>query len=326
MESNVLKENFALLNVDAEKIKAERQRFHKLIEKGVHQRNQLLHWQNELSVLNKKLENQGKELKWERTQNKALKDKLELVKKEKQSMEQRAVNHRAEQQRLKERLDQAIEQRDGLKDTLLRCRNECQELRYKASKIVNEKGGQCKEQMKQIHLLQLENHHLEREREWSAKESDADVLRRALQKCQKELYTQKVKLEEIKRSRAVGDHIGKEILIIQQRRSARRPSTEAPLWKFEALEKALLARTEQLRDTQKQCRELRDKGAEAAVRLRRFQNTVRDQGEKFKAVTAERNMYKGLSEQLKMELSDIKNGHRQSSKRTAYKTGGTLKV
>ncbi|XP_039985419.1 golgin subfamily A member 6-like protein 22 [Xiphias gladius] len=170
---------------------------------------------------------------------------------------------------------------------------------------LNMKDGQCKEQMKQIHLLKLEYLKLEKER--VIIESDAEDQRRKLQKCEEELQTQKEKLKESKICRAVEDHIGKKIVILKQRpQTIRRPYQDVPLQKIESLQKELLTQTEELRKTQKQCEGLKQSLAQVGEQLQQCQVTVRDQKEKLEAVKAERNMYKRETEKLGKELADIK--------------------
>lgn len=299
-ENEILKKKVEFLTTDAEQFKAERQRIHTVIKNRDHQRSQLLHCKNELSVLGKKLAIQETDLRRGHKQKEALKEELELMKKELQSLKQGSVNRRAEQQQLKDRLDQVIKERDGLSDTLLRCKNECSELRDKIStqqSSVNRKDSRCKEQLKLIHLLKLEKQKLEKERG-------------IIEAEEQRLNAQKEKLREIKRCRAVEDQIGKQILMIQQRSNTVRPIQEVPVRKLECLQKELLAQTEELRKTQALCEELKDKLTPVVVQLQQCQATVRKQKEKLMAVTAERNMYQRHCEELGIELADMKKEQR----------------
>lgn len=313
-ENELLKKKVDFMITDAEQFKAERQRIHKVIKNRENLRNQLVHCKNELSVLGKKIGIQETDLRRGHKQNEVLKEEQELVKKELQAVKQGAVNHRAEQQNLKEQLDQVIRERDGLNDKWQHCKDECSELRDKITSqqsILNRKDSQYKEQMKHLHLLKLENQKLERER--GVVENDAEDQRRGLRKCEEKLSTHKEKLRESKRLRAIEDQLQKKIIIIQQRPHTaliRKPCQDVSLQKIEALQKELLTQTEELRETQKRCEELKQSLTQVAVQFQQCQATVRKQKEKFMVVTAERNMYRSQAEKLEVELANIKKKHR----------------
>lgn len=154
--------------------------------------------------------------------------------------------------------------------------------------------------------------------------------RRELQKCEETLHTQKEKLKESKRCRAIGDKIRKKLLIIQQNPRVsliRKPSGEVPLSKIESLQKELLTQTEELRKTQKRCEELKQSLTQVAVQFQQCRATVRDQKEKLKAVTAERNMYRNVTEKLGLELADIKKEQRiEKLRKTAGKRTKKVKL
>lgn len=336
-ENEVLRKKVDFLMTDAEQFKAERQKIQKVIKNRDHQRTQLLHCKNELSVLGKKMAIKEMDLRRLHKQTEAQKEELESTKTELQSVKQGAVAQRAEQLHLKERRDQVIKERDGLNDMLQRCKNESSELRDKISNqqsTMKKRVSQCIEQMKQIHLLKLENQTLQKER--GIIDGDAEVQRRELRKCEEELHTQKEKLKETKRLHALEDQIGKKILIIQQKPyTLKKPSPEVPLQKVESLQKELLAQTEELRKTQKRYEELLEKLTKVAAQFLQCQVTVRDQKEKLKAVTAERDMYKSKTEKLGIELADVKKGHRSEKqrnraakriKKVKLSTGDRLKV
>ncbi|XP_032378434.1 centrosomal protein of 83 kDa-like [Etheostoma spectabile] len=336
-ENEVLRKKVDSLMTYPELFKAERQKLQKVIKNRDHQWTQLLHCKNELSVLGKKMTIKETDLRRLHKQTQAQKEELESTKMALQSVKRGAVTQRAEQLHLKERLDQVIKERDGLNDMLLRCKNESSELRDKISNqqsSMNKRASQCKEQMKQIHLLKLENQTLQKER--GILDGDAEVQRQELQKCEEELNTQKEKLKESKRLRAIEDEIGKKIVIIQQKTcTLKKPSPEVPLQKVESLQKELLAQTEELRKTQKRCEELLEKLTKVAAQFLQCRVTVRDQKEKLKAVTAERDMYRSQTEKVAIELADIKKGHRSEKqrnraakrlKKVKLSTGDRLKV
>lgn len=335
-ENEVLRKKVDFLMTDAEQFKAEWQKIQKVSKNRDHQRTQLLHCKNEFSTLGKKMAIKETDLRRLHKQTEAQKEELESMKTELQSAKQAAVAQRAEQLHLKERLDQVIKERDGLNDVLLRCKNECSELRYKISNqqsTMNKRVSQCKEQMKQIHLLKLEKQTLQKER--GIIDGDA-VQRRELRKCEEKIHTQKQKLKETKRLCALEDQIGKKILMIQQKPyTLKKSSPEVPLQKVESLQKELLAQAEELRKTQKRCEELLVKLTKVAAQFLQCQVTVRDQKEKLKAVTAERDMYKSQTEKVGIELIDIKKGHRSEKqrnraakriKKVRLSTGDRLKV
>lgn len=262
-ESEIHKKKGAFLTSDAEQFKAERQRVPKVIRNRDHQRNQLMHCKNELSVLGKKIGIQEMDLRRGHKQNEALKEELQSMRKELQSVKQAAVKQRTEQQNLKEQLDQVVKERDGLNDKWQRCKNECSELQLK-----------------------------------------------------------------FKRCRTVGDLVGKNKLLIQQKPSTpliRKSSQVLPLPSTESLQNELLTQNEELRKTQKLCEELKQSLTQMAVYVQQCRVTVRDQKERLKAVTAERNMYKSEMEKLAMELTDIKMMHR-SEKQWNKATRRTKKV
>ncbi|XP_033973049.1 cilia- and flagella-associated protein 58-like [Trematomus bernacchii] len=307
-ENEIFKKKVESLVTDCEQFKAERQRIHNVIKNRDHQRNQLLHCKNELSALGKKMAFQQTELKREHKQNETVKEELESVKKELQSVKQGAFTQRTEQQHLKQQLDQVVKERDILNDALLRCKLECSELREKIcyqQSSANKKDCQCKKQMKEIHFLNLEKQTLEKER--CITESNAEEQKQELRKCEKDLQTQKEKFKESKKMQEKG----KKIAIIQESpRKIKQPRQKVPHPKVQSLQKELLAQAEELRATQKLCEELKKKVTEVAVQFEQCQATIRDQKEKLKAVTAERNMYRSLTETLGTELVDIKKAQR----------------
>lgn len=149
--------------------------------------------------------------------------------------------------------------------------------------------------------------------------------RRELRKCEEALHTQKDKPKESKRCRAIGDQLRKRLQMIQQKPRTSligKPSREVPLSKIESVQKELLTQTEELRKTQKRCEELKQSLTQVAVQFQQCRATVRDQREKLKAVTAERNMYRSVTEKLGIELADIKKEQRieKLRKRAAKRT------
>ncbi|GLD55790.1 solute carrier family 22 member 18 isoform X1, partial [Lates japonicus] len=258
-ENELLKKKVEFLTTDAELFKVERQRIHQVIKNRDHLRNQLMHSKNELSVLGKKIRIQNTDLKRRCKQNEVLKEDMESLKKELQSVKQGTVKQKAGQQNLKEQLEQVIKEKDGLSEKWLQAQNECSELRDKMiiqQSSLNMKDGQCKEQVKQIHLLKLENLKLEKER--GIIQSDAEDQRRELRKCEEKLHTQREKLKESKCCRAAEEKLGKKIIVVQQRPQIfRKARQEVPLQKIESLQKELFIQTEDLRKTQKQCEELK---------------------------------------------------------------------
>ncbi|XP_068427741.1 cilia- and flagella-associated protein 58-like [Clinocottus analis] len=319
----VLRSKMALLMNDAKQFKAEQQRINKVIRDPDYQKSQLLHCKQELLVLRKKMGLQGNELRRESRLNEALKVELESARKELRSAKQRASDQRAERQRLKERLDQAIKERDGLRSALLRGKKECSELRDKLSSQLssaNRKDGEYKRQASEVHLLKLEKQTLEREK--SAVDSDAEGWKQALRRCEEELHAQKEMLEESKRCRDAEGHHGKKILFIPQKcHGIKRSGQEVvPLRQFESLQRELLARTEELRKARQLCEELKRKLTEMGPRLQYCQATVREQKEKLKAVTAERNMYRSRTEEPGGGFANAKGGQRKRRTKATSKS------
>lgn len=316
-ENELLKNKVDFLMTDAEQFKAERQKIHKVTKNRDHLRNQLMHCKNELLVLGKKMGIQQTDLKRGRKQNETLKEELESVKKELQSLKKGVIIQRTEQQNLKERLDQVMKEKDGLNDKWMHCQSECSELCDKIiiqQSSLTRKDSQCKEQVKEIHYLKLENQKLEKER--SIMENDAEDQKRELQKCEEELHTQREKLRESKRCRIVGGQLGKRIVILQQRpQMFRKPSQEVPCQKIESLQKELHTQTEELRKTQKLCEELKQNLTQVAAQFQLCQVTIRNQKEKLKAVTAEKNMYRSVTEKLGKELPDVTKGQHNEKQR-----------
>ncbi|KAI3377343.1 hypothetical protein L3Q82_008550 [Scortum barcoo] len=137
--------------------------------------------------------------------------------------------------------------------------------------------------------------------------------RRELRQREAMLRTQKEMLKEGKSCRAIGDQMRKKLLMMQQKSGAsrtRKPGRAASLSKIESLEKELLSQTEELKKTQKRCEELKQSLTQVAVQFQQCRATVREQKEKLKAVTAERNVHRTVAEKLRVELADIKKKQR----------------
>ncbi|KAK5874383.1 hypothetical protein PBY51_019330 [Eleginops maclovinus] len=306
-QNEILKRKVESLMTDCEQFKAERQRINNVVKNRDQQRNQLLQCKNELSVLGKKMAFQETELKRENKQNETIKQELESVKKELKSVKHGAFAQRTEQQHLKQQLDQVVKERDSLNDALLCCKNECSELREKIcyqQSTVNKKDSQCKEQRKEIQFLKLEKQILEKD--MCITESNAEEQRRELRKCEDDLQTEKEKFKESKRIHALENGKGKQRVIIQEgSRKIKKPRQKVPNQKIQSLQKELLTQTEELRATQKHCEELKKKMTMVVLQFKQCQTTLGDLKEKLKAVTAERNMYRSLTEKVGTKLVDI---------------------
>ncbi|KAG7242682.1 hypothetical protein INR49_020055, partial [Caranx melampygus] len=307
-ENTILKKKVDDLMTDAKQLKAEQQRIHQVINNRDTLRSQLVVCKNELSVMGKKIKIQTTELKRCCKQNEDLKVEMESMKKALHSVKHGSVKQRAEQQKLKEQLDQAVKERVGLSLKWQQCRNQCSVLRDKVSEqesSLSMKSDQCKEHIKQIHLLRQEN--LKQEKEKVLMESDAKDQRQRLRRCEEELRTQNQKLQESEICRAVENQMGKRIVILKQRNQMfRNPPKDVHVQKIESLQKELLAQSEDLRKALKQCEELKQNLTQVSVQLSECQAKVRGQKDKLKALTGERNMYRSKAEKLSKQLADIK--------------------
>lgn len=322
-ENELLKNKVEFLLTDAEQFKAQRQKIHNVTKARDHLRNQLLHCKNELSVMGKKIGIQQTDLKRGCRRNETLKEELELVKKELQSVKKGVITQRMQQQNLKERLDHVMKERDGMNDKWLHCKNECSGL---CDVITNQqssltrKDSECKQQVKEIHHLKLENQQLKKE--MGLMETDKEDQKRELHRCEDALHTQREKLRESESCRIVEGQVGKRIVILKQRPKVfRKPKQEVPCENIESLQKELLTQTEELRKTQKLCEELKHNLTQVAAKFQLCQTTIRNQKEKLKAVTAEKNIYRNTAEKLEKELSDIKKAQRSEKLRNGNQRG-----
>lgn len=301
-ENEVLKKKVESLMTDAEQLKTKHQRVNSVILERDHLKSQLMNCKNELLVLGKKIRIQQTDLRREHKQTEDLKQEVQSVKKELQSVKKQAINQRTQQQQLKEYLEQVVKDRDDLNDKWLQCQTECSELGEKINSqqsSLNKKDCQCKEQVRQIHLLKQEKQKLEKVRGFL--ENEADSQKRALKRCEEELQLQKEKFRESEACRNT------RIVIIKQKPQAvRKSSQDVPLQKIEALQKELLAQTEELRRTQKLCEELKQKLTKMSVQFLQCKVTLRGRKEKLQAVTAQRNMYKSETEKMQKLLAAAK--------------------
>lgn len=235
------------LIAEAERFKAERLLFHKLIHQ---QKNELIQHKDELSVLVKKIKIQNTDLRRSEKQNEDLKEKLDSTKNELQLLKQSSVAQRAEQHKLKLQLDQVINERDDLNSRWHSCKTECSKLR---DKIISQKSSfnkseiQCKEMTKEIQLLKLENETLRRE--MCIKEKDAAFQTRVLRKCEDQLQSLKTRLRDQRLCQEIGAKNGERITIVYVKPlpEIKNPSLQELLQMNESLQKDLLTQNKELR-------------------------------------------------------------------------------
>ncbi|XP_035808619.2 chromosome partition protein Smc-like [Amphiprion ocellaris] len=307
-ENETLKNRLKVLTTESEHLKTEQQRLSGVSKNRDQLRNQLVQCKNEVLVLGKTVRIQKTELRREHQQNEVLKQEVESMKKELQSARQQVVTQRAEQQNLREQLEQVVKERDGLNEKWLHCRHENSELQDKIAtrqSNLSKKDSQCKEQMRQIHLLKLEKDKLEKQRDFLGKE--AEEHNRHLRKCEEEIYMQREKLRDSIPCYFLKNQMVKRTDLLEQKPPVvKKPSQDGPHQKIEFLQKQLLDQTKELTRTQKLREELKQKLTQLSFQFQRCRVAARDQKEKFKAMTAERNAYRSDNEKMRKELAAIK--------------------
>ncbi|XP_034034786.1 cilia- and flagella-associated protein 58 [Thalassophryne amazonica] len=269
--------------------------------------------------------------------NEALKAELQLIKQQVEETKQRVDNQKAEQQKLqkvianadakqirqKTLLDQVIRERDNLCKQLLR-RNDERALLYEKIRIqqsILSKGYfHYNQRMEDIHLLKLEIRKLQCKKSIMDKNmTNTEDLKQELFHLQREL------LRERSRNSMLEEQL-KPINIHRWRKlEATDPDKYELIQKIHALQKRLIAKTEELEEKELLVQEkeklyvelkqivARQPGPEAVEQLQWCQWTIRDKTKKLKALTAQVRMldskmidYKNENQKLSDELANIK--------------------
>ncbi|KAF7661063.1 hypothetical protein LDENG_00270080 [Lucifuga dentata] len=280
--------------------------------------------------------------------NEALKGELQLMKQQLEETKQRADSHKAEQQKLhkliadadaeqirqKKQLEQVIRERDNLGKQLLR-RNDERTLLHEKIRIqesILTKGDfHYNQQMEDIRLLKLEIKRLRRKKSILDKTvPNAEDLRRELFHLQKEL------LRERTRNTILEEQL-KPINIHRWRRlEATDPGKYKLIQKIHALQKRLIAKTQELEERELLLQEkeklyvelkhilTRQPGPEAAEQLQQCQWIIREKTKKLKALIAELRMldskmneYKSDNQRLANELANIKKKYLSQKKQNS---------
>lgn len=301
-EKKALQKRVEHLMTEGALLKVDHQRAHKAIQSRDLLRSQLVQSKNQLVVLGKKINLQESDLRRERRKNEVLKQELESVKKELQLVKKQAANQRAEHQKLKEQLEQVVKDKDGLNAKWVGCQNECSKLREKIGaqqSSLNKKESQCMEEMKQVHLLKLENEKLEREKNFL--ENLVAETKLEARKFEEELISEREKLIKSTACRSLENLIGGRVIVLQQNPQAK-PKAEVSPPKNQPLQKELLSQAEELRRTQKLGEGLKQSLTQLCVQHQQSQAALRRQKEKLKAVTAQRNVYQTAMQNMQREV------------------------
>ncbi|XP_029957141.1 cilia- and flagella-associated protein 58 [Salarias fasciatus] len=269
--------------------------------------------------------------------NEALKAELQQLKQQLEETRQRVEGQRAEQQNLhklladadaeqtrrRKQLEQVVRERDALGKQLLK-RNDERALLYEKigiqQAILSKGDFHYGQRLEDIRLLKLEIRRLRRKKSILDKTlPNTEDLRQELFHLQKQL------LRERARNSVLEEQL-KPINIHRWRRlEGSDPSKYALIQKIQALQKRLIAKTQQLEEGELLLQEkeklyvelkhilARQPGPEAAEQLQQCQWTLRDRTKKLKALIAELRMldskmneYRSENERLGCELATVK--------------------
>lgn len=239
----------------------------------------------------------------------------------------------AERSRQKKQLEQVIQERDILGTQLVR-RNDELALLYEKIKIqqstLNKGEIQYKARIEDLRILKLEIKRLRREKKiLSTKVANVDDLSKEIYHVQREL------LRERTRCRALEEELENPMNVHRWRKlEGSDPSTFELIQKIQALQKRLIAKTEEvvqkellIQEKEKLYTELkhilaRQPGPEVAEQLSIYQQTLKQKTKQLKSIASEVNMYESqISEykfeidKLNKELSEVKNKYFQQKKK-----------
>lgn len=231
----------------------------------------------------------------------------------------------AERSRQKKQLEQVIQERDILGTQLVR-RNDELALLYEKIKIqastLNKGEMQYKARIEDLRILKLEIKRLRREKKiLTVKVANVDDLSKEIYHVQREL------LRERTRCRALEEELENPMNVHRWRKlEGSDPSTFELIQKIQALQKRLIAKTEEvvqkellIQEKEKLYTELkhilaRQPGPEVAEQLSIYQQTLKQKTKQLKSLASEVNMYESqISEykfeidKLNKELTEIKN-------------------
>ncbi|XP_067934774.1 cilia- and flagella-associated protein 58-like [Watersipora subatra] len=239
----------------------------------------------------------------------------------------------AERVRQKKELDQVISERDILGTQLVR-RNDELALLYEKIKIqqstLNKGEIQYNQRLEDIRVLKLEIKKLRREKGILQKSvANVEDLRREVYHIQREL------LRERTRCKALEEELENPMNIHRWRKlEGSDPSTYEMIQKIQALQKRLIAKTEEvvekellIQEKEKLYVELkhilaRQPGPEVAEQLSIYQSTLKDKTKQLKSMASELNMYESQVaeykyeiERLARELQDVKKKYYMQKKK-----------
>lgn len=244
----------------------------------------------------------------------------------------------SERLRQKKQLEQVIQERDILGTQLVR-RNDELALLYEKIKIqqstLNKGEIQYKARIEDLRILKLEIKRLRREKKiLNVKVANVDDLSKEIYHVQREL------LRERTRCRALEEELENPMNVHRWRKlEGSDPSTYELIQKIQALQKRLIAKTEEvvqkellIQEKEKLYTELkhilaRQPGPEVAEQLSIYQQTLKQKTKQLKSLASELNMYESqISEykfeidKLNKELSEVKNKYfLQKKKEHLYK-------
>ncbi|RNA26307.1 Cilia- and flagella-associated 58 [Brachionus plicatilis] len=231
----------------------------------------------------------------------------------------------SERLRQKKQLEQVIQERDILGTQLVR-RNDELALLYEKIKIqqstLNKGEIQYKARIEDLRILKLEIKRLRREKKiLSVKVANVDDLSKEIYHVQREL------LRERTRCRALEEELENPMNVHRWRKlEGSDPSTFELIQKIQALQKRLIAKTEEvvqkellIQEKEKLYTELkhilaRQPGPEVAEQLSIYQQTLKQKTKQMKSLASELNMYESQISEYKFEidkmnkeLSEVKN-------------------
>nr|VZI36376.1 unnamed protein product [Spirometra erinaceieuropaei] len=232
-----------------------------------------------------------------------------------------------ERARHKKELDQVISERDILGTQLVRRNDELallyEKIRIQQS-ILNQGETQYNQRLEDLRVLKLEIRKSRREKAMlQASIAKVDDLKKEVYRAQKEL------LREQTRCKALEEELQNPINVHRWRKlEGSDPSTFEMLQKIQALQKRLIAKTEEVVEKEIQIQEkeklyvelkrilARQPGPEVAEQLSIYQDSLRGKTKTLKAMNAEMNMYdtqikeyKAEIEKLTAELNDVKRAY-----------------
>ena len=313
------------INENRRKLKIMTHQIDQLKEEIQNKEQALVKEHAELQQVQKEREHLRAELARMKTDSQETKGILEAQQAEERKLLKIIQEADSERLRQKKQLEQVIQERDILGTQLVR-RNDELALLYEKIKIqqstLNKGEIQYKARIEDLRILKLEIKRLRREKKiLNVKVANVDDLSKEIYHVQREL------LRERTRCRALEEELENPMNVHRWRKlEGSDPSTYELIQKIQALQKRLIAKTEEvvqkellIQEKEKLYTELkhilaRQPGPEVAEQLSIYQQTLKQKTKQLKSLASELNMYESqISEykfeidKLNKELSDVKN-------------------